>query len=284
MVSFKQKIMLNTIIFSKDRAMQLELLLTSIVENTSFSIENTTVIYTTSNEDFDNGYEKLKTRFNCKFIRELVFKQDLLNSLKNEFTMFLVDDDIFYRKTELSTDEISNIFVSSNCTCFSNRLGFNTKHCYTMQQENKLHEYYHLDHFYGIDMYNDMIYWSIPNATNDYAYPFSLDGHIFKTDFIKSVIEKLDFHNPNILEAKLSMEAKSEMIIASFKHSCLVNTPVNRVQNTFQNISGSIYEYNQTYLNELFLDDVSINLSKIDFSGINGCHQELLLPLYGKEE
>jgi hypothetical protein len=272
--------MLNIIIFSKDRAMQLDLLLGSIKENTTFNTQNITVIYMSSTQDFEDGYNKLISGYDCNFVKETSFKQDVLNSLKNEYTMFLVDDDIFYRNIDLSIDEINNIFVASNCTCFSTRLGFNTNFCYTLQQENIVHEYFHLDHFYGIDIYNDIIYWYISNATNDYAYPFSLDGHIFKTKYIKSIIEKLDFYNPNTLEAKLSMESYSNMIISSFKKSCLVNTPVNRVQNTYENISGTLYDYNQTYLNELYLDSVKINLSKINFDNINGCHQELLLPLH----
>ena len=51
--------MINAIIFSKDKACQLELLLKSIRRNTS-NLFDIKVIYETSNGVFKQGYEKLK--------------------------------------------------------------------------------------------------------------------------------------------------------------------------------------------------------------------------------
>ena len=51
--------MINAIIFSKDKACQLELLLKSIRRNTS-NLFDIKVIYEASNSVFNQGYEKLK--------------------------------------------------------------------------------------------------------------------------------------------------------------------------------------------------------------------------------
>jgi hypothetical protein len=50
---------INSIIFSKDRASQLHLLINSLYKNAP-GIFNLNVLYTFSNEDFEKGYEKLK--------------------------------------------------------------------------------------------------------------------------------------------------------------------------------------------------------------------------------
>ncbi len=60
--------MINAIIFSKDRASQLRLLLYSIQKNAPHAF-NLNVIYTSSNEEFKQGYEKLKDEFSSFSIR-----------------------------------------------------------------------------------------------------------------------------------------------------------------------------------------------------------------------
>ena len=61
--------MINAIIFSKDRAAQLRLLIYSIQKNAPH-VFNLNVIYTSSNEEFNKGYEKVKEEFSslCNFV------------------------------------------------------------------------------------------------------------------------------------------------------------------------------------------------------------------------
>ena len=63
--------------------------------------------------------------------------------------------------------------------------------------------------------------------------------------------------------------------MASFITSKLVNTPSNVVQDVFQNRAGEEHGYSVKDLNDKFLAGESIDLTKIDFSKIEGCHQEL---------
>jgi hypothetical protein len=163
----------------------------------------------------------------------------------------------------------------TEANCFSLRLGLNTVNCYTMQKLNKLNNHNTHNFYYDVDLIEPVISWKVADGTNDYAYPMSLDGHIFKTEYIKNLCEILEYTNPNLFEAFLSNFTKPEMIISSYKNSKLVNSPINRVQETFQNLSGMKYKYSIEDLNEMYLDGLILNLEKMNFNEILAPHQEI---------
>ena len=65
----------------------------------------------------------------------------------------------------------------------------------------------------------------------------------------------------------------------SYKHSASVNAPANIVESELKNKEDEEREFEIKELNESFLSGEVIELDKIDFSNIVGCHQELELPL-----
>jgi hypothetical protein len=144
-----------------------------------------------------------------------------------------------------------------------------------MQKFNKINNYKTHDFFYDTDFIEPFISWKVGDSTNDYAYPMSVDGHIFKTSTIKNMCEFLEYYNPNIFEAFLSKATTNDMIIASYMSSKLVNSPINRVQDTFQNLSGLKYKYTSEDLNEMYLDGINIDFKKMNFKEIKACHQEI---------
>ena len=269
--------LLNVIIFSKDRAMQLDLLLQSILLNFNVEDYKLNILYKASNDEYNRGYNMIRDLYpQFTYKKEESFKEDLL-SLFNEskYTIFLTDDDIIYQSFKLNNDELHNIFMLTNANCFSLRLGLNTVDCYTQQRLNKLNKYNTHNFYYDIDLIEPVISWKVGDSTNDYAYPMSVDGHIFKTEYIKNLCEVLEYSNPNLFEAMLSNFGTSEMIISSYKNNKLVNSPINRVQETFQNLSGIKYKYSVEDLNEMYLDGLILNLEKMNFNEITGCHQEI---------
>jgi hypothetical protein len=269
--------MLNVIIFSKNRAMQLDLLLQSILLN--FNVEDYTlnILYKSSNDEYNRGYNTIRDLYpQFKYKKEESFKQDLLSLFNDsKYTVFLTDDDIIYQSFKLNNDELHNIFMLTNANCFSLRLGLNTKHCYTQQKLNSLEEFKTHNFYYDTDLIEPVISWKVGDGTNDYSYPMSVDGHIFKTEYIKNLCEILEYGNPNFFEAMLSNFGRNEMIISSYKNSKLVNSPINRVQETFKNLSGMKYSYSSEDLNEMYLDGLILNLEKMNFNEITGCHQEI---------
>ena len=269
--------LLNGIIFSKDRPMQLHLLLESILLN--FNVEDYTlnILYKASNDEYNRGYNMIRDLYpQFKYKKEESFKSDLLSLFNDsKYTVFFTDDDIIYQSFKLNNDELHNIFMITESNCFSLRLGLNTVNCYTMQRLNKLNNYNKHTFYFDIDLIEPVISWKVGDGTNDYAYPMSVDGHIFKTEYIKNLCETLEYSNPNLFEAFLSNFGRPEMIMSSYEHSKLVNTPINRVQETFKNLSGEKYDYSAEDLNEMYLDGVLIDLKKMNFNEINGCHQEI---------
>jgi hypothetical protein len=269
--------LLNVIIFSKDRAMQLDLLLQSILLNFNVEDYKLNILYKSSNDEYNRGYNMIRDLYpQFSYKKEENFKQDLLSLFNDsKYTMFLTDDDIIYQSFKLNNDELHNIFMLTEANCFSLRLGLNTKHCYTMQRLNDLKNFKTHNFYYDKDLIEPVISWKVGDGTNDYAYPMSVDGHIFKTEYIKNLCEVLEYTNPNLFEAMLSNFSKSEMIMSSYKDNKLVNSPINRVQDTFQNLSGMKYRYSVEDLNEMYLDGVSFDFNKMKFNEITGCHQEI---------
>ena len=271
--------LLNGIIFSKDRPMQLHLLLESILLN--FNVEDYTlnILYKASNDEYNRGYNMIRDLYpQFNFKKEESFKSDLVSLFNDsKYTVFFTDDDIIYKSFKLNNDELHNIFMITKATCFSLSLGLNTVNSYKTKKLNKLNNYNTHNFYCDVDLIEPVISWKVSDGTNDYSYPMSLDGHIFNTEYIKNLCEILEYSNPNLFEVFLSNFSRNEMIIASYKDSKLVNSPINRVQETFQNLSGMKYMYSVEDLNEMYLDGVLIDLQRMNFNEIDGCHQEIRL-------
>lgn len=265
--------MINAIIFSKDRAQQTRLLLESIQRNCP-TLLNLNVIYTFSNEEFEKGYEKLKNEDCAKGVNFVLqsdnFKQDTLTLLDSEYeySCFLTDDDIVYDKIE--EEDIIEAMQDQKVLCFSMRMGVNTQFCYMMNGPNKL---------YG-ETYNDKgnvfkVDWKLSYL--DFSYPFSVDFHVFRTKEILKLSNKVAFTNPNTYEAALQIFGDfPKNLMACYKQSKIVNTPINMVQNVFtNNRKANQFHYDVNDLNIKYLNGEIIDYDKLDFSNIIGCHQEL---------
>lgn len=269
--------MINAIIFSMDRAMQLRLFLESVQKNSpgTFSLN---VIYKHSSESFRLGYEKLKREFGdyCNFVEQGAdFKKnvlDLLNS-PSELSCFFTDDDIIMG--QINEQDVAECLKDDDVFCFSPRLGKNVTYCYTLNCPNVLKPLSEDDKFICWD-------WTLHYA--DYSYPLSVDGHVFRTKEITKLTRLTTFNSPNTFEGGLQMFdnfPKNKMM--AYKESRLVNTPNNIVNTTHPNRSGSSDEMTSRELNRKYLMGEVIDLDSMDFSNIIGCHQEIKFG-FKKEE
>ena len=266
--------MINSIVFSKDRAAQLDLLLKSIEKNGKdvFQIK---VIYASSEISFEKGYEKLIDKYpEVKWMKESAnFKNDVMSAIENtesEYTCFFTDDDIIYRKVN-EEDLTSKLKEDKDAFCFSTRLGKNTVKCYTMNADNVIKPHHEDDKF---------ICWNWQLHYLDFGYPLSVDGHVFRTNEIKKLSKKVSFENPNTYESGLQIfDNFPKKHMWAYKESVLVNSPSNIVQQVYQNRKGEEHGVSAKELNIAFLSGQEIDYNRIDFSNIQGCHQELELPL-----
>jgi len=249
--------MINLIIFSKNRSLQLDGLLTSIQQNCDI-FDKVNILHKATEWDYEKGYNILieenkdKSRYN--FIKETNFKKDT-ESLFNDFshTCFLVDDCILYREIK----HFEKLWLSKidKEIIFSLRLGL------YQRTTNASDSICRFD-------------WS--KDKGDFNYPLSVDGHIFETGYITNLIKNIDYCNANKLEIGLqTFKESAPSFMACFFGSILVSIPVNKVSDTSSCSAGSEYSYSTEYLNKLFLEGKRLDYNNMDFSDIKGCHQEI---------
>jgi hypothetical protein len=268
---------IQTIIFSRDRALQLELTIHSLFENClGLAYTNIKVIYTTSNVRHENSYEVLKKRWqSIDFIKQNNFKQDLLNSINNKkYILFIVDDCIFTKEFELSL--CIKALDYTYRLGFSLRLGLNINYCYPVNKPQRLG-------FYGIDeseQNNYIITWDWRNEQFDFAYPLELSSSLYKVEDIQRLLEELEYESPNRLESHLSVVNygvfnKSKPLMCSFSQSVAFCAPMNVVQRTYPNRNNGLEKYSPDKLLEIFESGKYIDYKNIKNMKIHSPHQEV---------
>jgi hypothetical protein len=280
---------INAIIFSNDNPAQLSLLLDSIEKNAK-DVFHVNIIASHSGDITALGYKNIENRKDYLQIRYIEpfddLKEAVLEILKTgsknnlDYSCFFLDDDIIYNKVEL--DEItSQIEADEDVVCFSMRLGENTTKCYTLGAENVLHDIRYDGKFMKWD-------WSLHYL--DFGYPFAMDGHVFRTKDIYKLVRKCKFNTVEELEVGMFdfTETFPRNMMVSYKTSALVGVPIGRVQESIDNevtmaIKDSRARKVKMEMTKQFRAGEFINLESIDFSDINGCHQELDLGVTQEE-
>jgi hypothetical protein len=245
--------MINAIIFSQDKAPRLRMLLESITKNAT-DVFNLTVIYTSSNSEFDNGYEKLKTESmsaGVKWIQQTAFKNNVLQALQTnaDYSCFLMDDDVMYGK--LDGEKLSNAMkADQDILCFSLRLGMNTKFCDRLKTGNNLQGEEHID---------GTVKWDWTKNYLDYGYPFCLNGNLFRTRDIMKLTKQVGFKNPEEFEEALQIfDTFPKFKMASYETSVLVNVIYNTV--------------NAKTFNEEYLAGNNVSFESINLSNVFSCN------------
>lgn len=272
--------MISTIISSKDRACQLDFLLTSLRQNDA-GIFDIHILYEHSDDRFEEAYQKLIQKYPLlNWIKETNFEKDTHSLVEDagELICFFVDDNILYKKIGVDYDTVRDFFREEDIFCLSLRLGGNTiiqneymnSRCILPEKAVLVRDTYLLWNWKNL-----------PPYTN-FAYPFSVDGHIFRKELVAEVLSKYSFHTPNALEGRAlpHIDIYSNNM-ASFKESVLVNTPLNLVGSS-ENKSGQKFGATLKELNDLYLNGSSPSLKDMDFSNVRGCHQEIQLKFTGE--
>ena len=271
--------MITTIIFSKNRACQLDLLLRSIEKNFSHISTDIRVLFCATTDEFMHGYDIIEQRFpNVKFTLEFDFQDDTLKLLNNckDYTCFFVDDNIVYRKPEVDAHGIKQLFENiEQVGCFSFRLGLNTV-IQDMYSEQRVHPWPIMER---INMYNeyDVLLWSWRSVPpNNFGYPFSVDGHVYDKEMVINALD-YEFITPNALEGRFPMKQVPPVMMC-LDQSSVFNNSINLVGSSNNN-AGKFYPHSLEELNQAYLDGKQINLDHICNNDIVGCHQEVKITL-----
>lgn len=268
---------ISTLVFSKDRAMQLHALLQSI-ETWGDIYDNIIILYTYSNEEFKQGYELLKSRFTkYTFIKETDFEKHVREFITNnptKFISFLVDDILFFKSQ--NKDKIIEFLNRSDTVAFVPGVGTNTRFSNTASIEFTLPEFVVDDELY---IWN----WKMIENKSEFSCPLMVMGNVFNTTLFNKLFSKIKirFSNPNFFEEMLQFILQNQYkkliprYCASFKNSCLVHSANNKVQNTHPNLSGQVFDFSPEDLNTKYLDGMIIDIKDYQFQNIIGLHHEL---------
>ena len=276
--------MIQIIVFSFNRALQLEALLSSIRRYWTRTAYRLTVIYNTSGDDFERGYTLLKRDFpDFQFVKETRsdhpwhssdyfrffnwkkilhypnlrrqhsdFRDLLLGILSGSsapYTMFLTDDSVFIRDVALSDKTLSFIDEAVTQNQISLRLGKRVSACPS-----------------DIPVQDGCLVWHFhqyPMETS-WGYSFSVDAHIYSTSLMRQILGRVIFNNPNTLEGVACHYVRTRKLLDSgltFEEPFILSFPLNRVQDVADNKSlGVLAEF----LNELYLDGKRLEYASPD--------------------
>lgn len=256
--------MLSVVVFSKDRAAQLELCLRSVKRYLRRWDElSIAVLYTASSLELERGYERTRELHpEFRWVRETDFRTQTLELVDAErpLTAFLVDDDVLKEPVSLDAAPFRALAEQPEILCVSLRMDPRIDYCYSLDRPTPPP---------ALDADGA---WHWQGLAGDWGYPMSLDGHVFRTEEIRPLLERLPFHNPNVLEAVLAENPLPAPLMACFGRARLLNVPANRVQHTAQNRSGDI---DPAWLNERFLAGERIALQPIARVRHRAPHHEL---------
>ena len=299
------------LIFSKDRAMQLEATLASLALHCrDLDRLRLRVLYRASSPLHARQYQQLAQDYQApwiRFVKEDIFRRQTLELLlpggymlaakyfyrtamrlserigqsstwwvprsQNDFVLFLVDDNLFVHDFCLA-DATSALAATPEAIGFSLRLGKNTQYCYTLDRPQPLPTF--TVHGNGILLFR----WADGEA--DFSYSLEVSSSIYRLRDIDPIIGKPDFRNPNQLEyyilaksARL-LERKLPALLC-YDYSIAFCNPVNRVQEYAPNRAGSQPTYSSETLAEFFDQGMRIDVASYAGFRPTGCHQEVEL-------
>jgi hypothetical protein len=229
----------DLIIFSYNRPLQLESLLRSIDCHIQH-LENLFVLYRSEGDAFEYAYEELKEMY-----PQAIFYQqsnrprndfkpkllDILNYAQADYIMFAVDDIIITNNIDIK--KCINALKQTNAYGFYLRLGKNITYSYTYNMPLKLP---HL-----IPITEDIYAFTFAGNKSYWAYPNTVDMTIYKKSDIIPFLTHANYSSPNKLESVWHQKANLHQQGLCFSHSKIINTPLNIVQEDWNNKHDDLY-------------------------------------------
>lgn len=268
------------IIFSKDRCLQLDGLLNSLYYYVKGTFE-VHVLYATENDRYQKAYEQLiEEREEIKSLyfykQKESFKESLKQILNNTVStrvFFLVDDLLFKNHFDLTTID----HINPDKEIFSLRHGNHLNYCYAMNKTQPLPVFTHKEGF---------LQWKWNRSTLDWAYPLSVDGHLFNKNDAIFWAENLSYKAPNSFEATLQCFKKHYLKLSGIccHDSIIFNNPCNKVQTEVSNVHGQNNSLSQLTLLKLWEQGYRIDFNELERFRNIGAHQEVSFPLINKKK
>jgi len=187
-----------SIIFSKDRAMQLDGFLASYFENVE-NYSEIKILFHVSNEAHKKSYidlQKIYENFPVQFIQETNFRANLIDALEKsseDRLIFYVDDMLFSQKIDYGW--LKNIDPLNNIVCLSRGKDLN----YSTVLAKKLE----VPSFNKISENLYQFKWNEISEFSDWTYPIGVSGYMYSRPEMLAMIKATHFKAPNSLEHNL---------------------------------------------------------------------------------
>jgi hypothetical protein len=265
---------LNIIIFSKDRACQLDSLLRSLRDHFHAPHAGITILYKATGPAFSEGYNRLMKHVAVDGVQwrtERIFPDDvaaICNRLGAEsLLMFLVDDDVVYRPCAL--DPILDAFTD--------------EHLFISLRASRVYTADAAPEFLRTEPYLEWKWNYRKRGCVTWNYPFSCDGNIFHAKHIKKIISKITFEAPNSFEGRMHT-CRHAWWVKRIKKALapmdafVFNNPLNKVQ-----AEGETWHENVSpeSLNDAFLSGMRINNAALYRARPDGTHYGVTVLLEG---
>ena len=260
--------MIDMIVWSKNRAMQLDLLLRTTREK-AIIIKQIYIIYTHSSWRFEHGYEKLmKNTFGDKqitWVKEISFREDFikgLEQLKTEYVLPSNDDNVFINKFDLcyplNDDEVA----------YSLRLNPRVNFCQAANLQIPPPFFIPPNDGNGSYRWD----WTKCNPLGDWGYPHPADSNVYKRQYFINLLKRVRFKGLGEFENAINTNRpKDKPYMCCFEKSKLINICNNRVSNTSPCPHGNV---TAEELNDRYLYGQRINPRPFYKMEKNQCHIE----------
>jgi GT2 family glycosyltransferase len=289
--------LVRTIVFSKDRPLQLDATLRSLeLTCGDFERAEVHVLFRTSEPRYLSGYRVLVSEHpTVVFHQEEDFKPDLERMAgASEHLLFLVDDTLFVGGLSLG-DGIRALASNLACLGFSYRLGWNTRYCYTLDRPQRLPSFEELD--------SDVLTFDWTDADYDFGYPLEVSSSLYRTSDVLPLLRALEYRNPNTLERALAQHADSFRAtrprLACYRQSVALSVPANLVQTAWKNRVDGNHAVTAEALCDAYAQGKRLDVERYRGFVANAAHQELelfftqrsdvptvsvVIPCYGQAE
>lgn len=269
--------MIEFIVVSKDRAMQLDLMLRSLYNKVAIKDFVINVIYNAKNESHNTGYDILKDKYpKVNFIKEekskikfsyfprywrntywylkyKYYKRDVTNfrdllqitiyKSTARYVMFLVDDIIFTGNIKFDEWIFQAIEKDKYNSTYS--IVHNVNSDNVPKKLSKIGKYYQWDY------YNEL-------SEKEWAYPFNICGKLFHIEFLKRTIPNIMYTNPPDFESNVCAYVKEKKFLKTgycSSKSLIVSFLINQVQSYYKNNNLNV---SLDFLNDKFISGYNI--------------------------
>lgn len=273
------------LVFSKDRAAQLDLFLRSAAHFAP-TIEFT-VLYDCGHK-YQMGYDKVQSRHpTVKFVEEEVsmihtsFCEQTKSVIKGDTTAFFTDDTVWIRPFNLTNVQVSQFLKDRFCFSIILRNGLNTK----VQRHYPPIEYQKQPRLLTQDVIdeNNIFTYNFREHSweTDFGRPFSLDGSIHLSEEILKVLNTYEWNGPRQLDEVNNYRGEISGMTAIPEHSYVVNMPINLTAEGTADNWGHYHRYSLEELEQKFVGGEIIRMDQHQYQIVCG-HQEFPL-VFDKE-